>query len=118
MDLFPPEACTACHGSTIADGRGNRSAMKMFSFSLHGSGPELHNTGPHEFQRPRMQGEILPPREASGDFARLCSASVHAAYQSVQFCPGFFMCAIAWATEEEATSVTAAAPGSIASALG
>ena len=58
--------------------------------ALHDSGPELHNTGPHEFRRPRMQGEIVPPREACGDFARLCSASdSQRAYPCVQFCPGF-----------------------------
>ena len=58
--------------------------------ALHGSGPELHNTGPHEFQRLRMQGEIVPPREACGDFARLCSASdSQGACQCVQFFPGF-----------------------------
>ena len=70
--------------------------------ALHGSDPELHNTGPHEFQRPRMQGEILPPREASGDFARLCSASDLAAYQCVQFCPGFCVQAIIICLDAEA----------------
>ena len=57
--------------------------------ALHDSGPELHNNGPHEFQRLWMQGEIAPPREACGDFARLCSASdSQGACQCVQFCPG------------------------------
>ena len=55
----------------------------------HDSGPELHNTGPHEFQRLRMQGEIVLPGEACGDFARLCSASAaQGTDQSVQFIPG------------------------------
>ena len=57
--------------------------------TLYGSGTESYNARAHEFHRLRMQGEIVLPREACGDCARLCSASVIlVANQLVQFSPG------------------------------
>ena len=55
----------------------------------HCSGPEFDDAGSDEIRRIRMRCDILRPREACRDVARLSSTGIHLhADQPLQFCPG------------------------------